>query len=161
MKILICMGVSGSGKTSLGHRLAAALDYPYFDGDDFHPPENVRKMSQGIPLSDDDRWAWLSALRAQIVKLQTSGRGGVISCSALKQVYRDILKAGDEAVLYVFLKGDYELIYSRMQKRAGHYMRAEMLASQFRDLEEPQDAIQVDISRPLDVLAEEVLRKLE
>jgi gluconokinase len=155
--IIIVMGVSGSGKSTVGQMLAEALAWPFYDGDDFHPPANVEKMSNGIPLTDDDRAGWLAALAQLIHGLEQDGRSGVIACSALKQSYRDTLRADTSNVQFVYLKGEYALLLKRLQARKGHYMRPEMLQSQFAALEEPKNALIVDIERP----AEEIVRQIK
>ena len=143
--VIVILGVSGSGKTTLGQLLAAELDWPFFDADEFHPPASIEKMSRGIPLTDGDRWPWLNAIRAHIESLTAQGENGVVTCSGLKQAYRERLQVA--GVRFVFLKGDYALIESRMKARS-HFMRPDMLASQFAALEEPADALVVDVSQP-------------
>ncbi len=146
--ILIVMGVSGCGKTTVGRALGEALGWDFFDGDDFHPPANKAKMSQGLPLNDEDRAGWLAALADLIRQRLAAGQPAVLACSALKETYRDVLRVDPRAVQFVYLKGDYDLIWERMQRRQGHYMKASMLASQFATLEEPHDAWEVDIRLP-------------
>src|SRR5215470_396542 len=148
--IIILMGVSGSGKTTIGQRLAEALVWPFYDGDQFHPQANVAKMQQGIPLTDEDRWPWLQALRAHIATCIQQGVSAVLTCSALKQVYRDYLLIDETQVQLVYLKGDYDLIHARLAQRHGHFMPPELLASQFAALEEPERAVVVDIGHPPD-----------
>ena len=153
--ILIVMGVSGCGKSTIGKKLAEGLNWPFFDGDNFHPPANVAKMSQGISLNDEDRTGWLDALTELIRAHLQDGKSAVLACSALKQVYRDQLAVDPALVQFVYLKGSYDLILARMQARPGHYMRPAMLASQFATLEEPGDAITVDIQNsPQDIVAQ-------
>lgn len=142
---LIVMGVSGCGKSTIGRSLADELGWPFYDGDDFHPPENVDKMSRGIPLNDDDRAGWLAALAELIRDQLQQGQSGVLACSALKQKYRDQLSVDTEQVKFIYLKGDYALIQARMAARPDHYMKPGMLDSQFAALEEPVDAIVIDI----------------
>ena len=142
--IVVVMGVSGCGKTTVGRALAEALGWPFLDADDFHPPANVEKMRAGTPLTDDDRWPWLDRLAAEMSAIDARGGGAVLGCSALKEAYRTRLaRAGD--VRLVHLKGDRATIASRLAARAGHYMPPTLLASQFATLEEPADAIVVDI----------------
>ena len=144
---LIVMGVSGCGKSTIGKSLAELLGWPFYDGDDFHPAENVTKMSQGIPLTDEDRAGWLAALADLIRSSLAQGKPGVLACSALKQKYRDQLCLDPAQVKFIYLKGSYELIKARMLARPGHYMKPGMLDSQFATLEEPQNALTVDISQ--------------
>ena len=143
--IVIVMGVAGCGKSTIGQQLAERLGWPFFDGDAFHPPANIDKMSRGIPLNDDDRSGWLAAIAARMRELIAAERSGVFACSALKQKYRDQLRVSDQ-VRFVYLRGSYDLIWSRMQQRANHYMKPNMLASQFEVLEEPRDALTLDIA---------------
>jgi gluconokinase len=136
--VFVMMGVSGCGKTTVGQALAAQLDCPFYDGDDFHPPENVAKMSRGVPLNDDDRAPWLARLAALIEGHLERGETAVLACSALKKRYRDQLRVSDR-VRFIYLAGSFDLIWGRMQARPGHYMKADMLHSQF-DVLEPPDA---------------------
>ncbi|WP_049824669.1 gluconokinase [Rhodopseudomonas palustris] len=131
------MGVSGSGKSTIGERLAERLGWAYQDGDDFHPPGNVAKMSAGQPLTDDDRWPWLRAIAADIDRIADSGDHAVFGCSALKRAYRDILVHGRNDVRIVYLDGSRELIAQRMAARKDHFMPAGLLDSQFATLEKP------------------------
>lgn len=148
--VVVMMGVSGSGKTAIGRALAQRLNCPFFDGDDFHPPENVAKMASGIPLDDDDRLPWLAMLHDLIGGLSSQGRMAVIACSALKNEYRRFLSDGNPGLVFVYLRGDFDLIWRRLSARKDHYMKASMLQSQFGDLEEPPpgEALTVDINRP-------------
>jgi gluconokinase len=139
--ILILMGVSGSGKSTVGRTLAKVLEWDFIEGDDLHPPENVRKMSQGIPLQDSDRWPWLEAIRHNIEALQADDRSAIITCSALKQSYRDLLQDGLGDLKFIYLKGSRETLQSRLEERQGHFMKEQMLDSQLATLEEPEDAI--------------------
>ena len=151
--IIIFMGVSGSGKTTIARLLAERLDWTFYDGDDFHTPENVARMRQGIPLTDQDRQAWLSALANQITTDLKNNTSAVLACSALKQKYRDQLQV-DSRVHFVYLKGSYEQILARMRLRGGHFMKPDMLPSQFAALEEPADALTIDIAlEPQAILA--------
>lgn len=159
MKNIILMGVSGCGKTSIGKLLAEKLDVPFYDGDDFHPEANVEKMRSGKPLNDQDRLPWLKTLADQIKKMNQKG-GGVLACSALKQSYRNIL-AESTNVTFVYLKGNQKLIADRLSDREGHYMPAELLDSQFQDLEEPVDSVTVLINQAPEEIVEEILGKLE
>jgi gluconokinase len=142
--VLLLMGVTGSGKTTVGQALADSLDWQFVDADDFHPTENVAKMRAGIPLDDADRAPWLAALRDQIHNWLQTGPNVVLACSALKQAYRDELALSPE-VRVVYLRGRRDLIAERLKQRHGHYMDPGLLASQFTTLEEPTDAIVVDV----------------
>jgi gluconokinase len=146
--IIILMGVSGSGKTTIGERLAQALGWPFYDGDQFHPPANVAKMQQGMPLTDEDRWPWLQVLRTHIETWVQQGMSAVLACSALKQAYREYLIIDEAEVKLVYLKGDYDLIQERLAQRRGHFMPPGLLASQFATLEEPKQGVVVDIVHP-------------
>ena len=149
------MGVSGSGKTTVGRELAGELGWKFYDGDDFHPRSNVEKMSRGLPLDDEDRAPWLECLRELIKSCLARGESAVLACSALKKKYRSylLIDEGDEGVKLVYLKGDRELIRERLGERSGHFMKPEMLDSQFDALEEPERALTVDISAPPDEIA--------
>lgn len=154
------MGVSGSGKSTVGHQLANSLSIPFFDGDDYHPQINIDKMSQGIPLNDLDRRPWLENLHALASKHKENGC--VIACSALKEKYRKILSHSIvNDVQFVFLKGEFELIHERMKNREGHFMEPAMLQSQFDTLEEPEEAIVVDISSSLETLLSQIKLNLK
>jgi len=143
--IVILMGVSGSGKTTVGQRLAEQLHWRLLDADDFHPPANIEKMSRGIPLEDSDRWPWLDRLNEMIRTAETRGEDVLLACSALKTRYRDRLAQGCKDVRWVYLKGDFDLIESRLMARKGHYMKAGLLKSQFAALEEPEGALVMGI----------------
>jgi gluconokinase len=148
-RFFIIMGVSGCGKTSVGKELASRLNWTFYDGDDFLSPTNIAQMAQGTPLSDADRAPWLASLHNLISTCST----GVLACSALKERYRRILLADNPNVKIVYLKGSYDLIWSRMAARTGHFMRPAMLQTQFDILEEPADALTVDASLPVDDIA--------
>ena len=142
--IIVVMGVSGCGKTTVGRMLGEALGWPFFDADDFHPEANVAKMRAGTPLTDDDRRPWLDRLVAEMGAIDHRGDHAVLGCSALRQAYRERLaRAGD--VRFVYLKGDRDTIAARLASRSGHYMPPTLLDSQLATLEEPTDAIVVDI----------------
>ncbi len=145
-EVIIVMGVSGSGKSSVGSLLARELGWDYFEGDDFHPPANVEKMRGGHPLTDDDRLPWLDALRQLIEEALKRKACLVLACSALKEKYRSYLSLAPQKVVYVYLKGDFNLIAARLTERKGHFMPETLLKSQFEALEEPKDAITVDVA---------------
>ena len=144
---ILIMGVTGSGKTTVGTLLASAMGWPFYDADDFHSAGNVRKMASGVPLTDDDRAPWLKELHELICRGNERGENGVLACSALKETYRRTLGANTE-VAAVFLKADRDLIRSRLERRSGHYMPQGLMESQFRDLEEPQDCVVIDGAWP-------------
>ena len=146
--IIVIMGVSGVGKTTVGEALAQQLGWSFADADDFHPAANVAKMRAGIPLTDADRAPWLQSLRATIEGWIASRRSAVLACSALKHAYREQLVVGPEVKL-VFLYADLELIADRMAARHGHYMNPALLQSQFDALEAPRDALSLDAARPV------------
>ena len=138
--VLVVMGVSGSGKTTIAALLAGRLGWTFEDGDWFHPPENVAKMAAGTPLTDKDRWPWLHAIADWADATRKDGRHGVVACSALKREYRAaIVGANGDAVRIVYLNGEREVIASRMARRQGHFMPAALLDSQFETLEPPGD----------------------
>jgi gluconokinase len=157
--IVIIMGTTGSGKTTIGTLLAKRLAWEFVDADDFHPPANVEKMKHGIPLTDADREPWLKALHDKIVEWNGEQRNVVLACSALKQSYRDELRASSE-VKFVYLKGSYELFSQRVLARKGHFAKQDLLASQFAALEEPADAIIADAERPPEELVAKVRKQL-
>jgi len=161
IRFLIVMGVSGSGKTSVGLALAEDLGWDFYDADDFHPPENIAKMANGIPLDDSDRALWLASLHDLISSSLTADRPGVLACSALKERYRQQLMDRNQKVGLVYLKGSYDLIWSRMQMRNEHYMKPHMLKSQFEVLEEPTNAITINIEMPVDDIVQAILKLME
>lgn len=159
-KKILLMGVSGSGKSLIGQKVAEALDIPFFDGDDFHPQENVEKMRQGIPLSDEDRQGWLHTLNQLFIKETAL----IVACSALKKEYRKTLADNNEAMTIVYLQGNFETIWERHQKRDNHYFSGEnMLLSQFETLEEPstEEAIFVDVSKNAEDVVTAIVQALE
>ena len=160
-RFFIVMGVSGSGKSSVGKALAKRLGWDFYDADDFHPPENVVKMANGSALNDSDRAPWLAALHDLISSSLKADRPGVLACSALKERYRQQLVEGNEGVQIVYLKGSYDLIWSRMEKRTDHYMKPHMLKSQFEALEEPTNAIVMDISQSVAEIVQEILNTVQ
>jgi gluconokinase len=144
--VVIIMGPTGSGKTTIGTMLAAQLSWQFADADTFHPPANIEKMSKGIPLNDADRAPWLAAMRKAILEWTAAGKNVVLACSALKRAYREKLRPGPE-VKIVYLKGSYALFAERIRHRHGHFAGEGILAGQFADLEEPDDAITVDAAK--------------
>lgn len=160
-RFCIVMGVSGCGKTSVGKALANTLGWDFYDADDFHPPANVSKMANGIPLDDSDRAPWLAALNNLIESSLKADRPGVLACSALKERYRQQLLTGNEDVQVIYLKGSYDMIWARMQQRSDHYMKPHMLRSQFEALEEPTTALTIDISTPVDDIVQAIMTQME
>lgn len=160
--VLILMGVSGAGKTTVGTRLADAVGWDFFDGDDFHPPSNVEKMGSGTPLTDEDRWPWLRALRDVIHERLEEGTAAVVTCSALKAAYREVLLEGNEGAQLVYLKGSFDLIRQRMEARADHFFDADLLASQFDALEEPDPevALTVNVDASPDAIVRTIQREI-
>jgi gluconokinase len=160
-RFVIVMGVAGSGKTTVGEMLAQRLGWNFYDADAFHPAENIAKMANGTPLDDSDRAPWLAALQALIDTSLKENRPAVLACSALKESYRQQLLEGNEGVQIVYLKGSYDLIWSRISQRKDHYMKPQMLQSQFEALEEPTNALTFDVSLSVEDIVEGVLKCLE
>jgi gluconokinase len=160
-RFVIVMGVSGCGKTTVGRSIEEHLGWDFYDADDFHPPENVAKMANGIPLVDSDRAPWLASLHELISSHLKKNRPGVLACSALKESYRQELLEGNEDVQIIYLKGSYDMIWSRMSARKDHYMKPHMLLSQLDVLEEPTNALIMDISMPVDDIVQEILKLLD
>jgi gluconokinase len=160
---LIFMGVSGCGKSTIAALVAARLGWPMIEGDDLHPPANIAKMTQGLPLNDDDRKPWLETIAARIDAWRQAGGQGVVTCSSLRRAYRDILRAGHNDVRFVYLRGSYDLLLSRMQHRERHFMPASLLQSQFATLEEPgaDEAITVMIDQEAEGIVAATLAGLE
>ncbi|MDF0716177.1 gluconokinase [Muricauda sp. 334s03] len=157
--VIVVMGVSGSGKTEIGKLLSEKLSRPFFDGDDFHPEANVKKMSSGRPLNDEDRKEWLIAINKLAVEHRH--KGAIIACSALKKNYRSLLRAGmGNCMAFVYLDGSFELIKSRLEKRKGHFMPMNLLQSQFDTLEPPSKAIIVSIEESPAKIVKKVLKEL-
>lgn len=157
--IVLVMGVSGAGKTTVGTLLAEQLHWTFADADSYHSPENVKKMAAGVPLTDADRAPWLATLRGLIESWLSSGENAILACSALRQVYREQLLVSPEVKL-VYLHGTLPLIHERMLHRTGHYMDPKLLESQFDTLEEPSDAIVIDVSATPAEIVRQVRSKL-
>ena len=162
--VIVVMGVASSGKTSLGERLAGELGWPFRDADSFHPPENVAKMSSGTPLTDEDRKPWLGAIAAWIDDLRSAGRHGIVTCSALKKAYRDVIIGDRPDVALVYLKGSRELIGRRMAARQHHFMPPALLDSQFATLQEPgpeERPFVVSVEASKDAIVRDVIEGLK
>jgi gluconokinase len=153
------MGVVGAGKTTIGSLLARRFGWQFADADDFHPAANVEKIRQGIALDDSDRAPWLAALRDAILRWSREGQNAVLACSALKRKYRDELSVA--GVRFVYLKGDYSLIEKRLHARRGHFASDSILKSQFEDLEQPDDAITVEVEKSPEAIVSEIIDKLK
>lgn len=158
--IIVVLGVSGSGKSTISKGLSLALNIPYYDADDFHPIANINKMSSGQPLNDKDREPWLEEL-AQNLSEWSREKGAVLACSALKEKYRTLLNSNcEDKIIWVYLKGDYELIKSRMESRKDHFMSSQMLKSQFEALEVPEYGIHVDISGSPEAIIKSIIERI-
>lgn len=161
---VILMGVSGTGKSTVGEALARAIQAKFIDGDDLHPRQNISKMASGQALSDDDRLPWLGRISDVIFSIEQKNESGVLVCSALKKRYRDLLRTGNNNVRFVWLKGDYDVVLNRMRQRKGHFMPEALLKSQFAALEAPghdePDIIQVDITPTVDLIVSRSLALL-
>lgn len=155
------MGVAGCGKTTVGKSLAKHLGWDFYDADDFHPAENIAKMTDGIPLDDADRSPWLASLHILISSCLIQNRPSVLACSALKESYRQQMLAGNDGAQIVFLKGNYDSIWSWLSMRNDHYMKPQMLQSQFETLEEPTNALTLDISKSVNDIVQEILLGLK
>lgn len=157
---MIAMGVSASGKSTFGRRLAERIGARFIDGDDLHPASNLRKMTAGQPLNDEDRWPWLEAVRNEIRQETGAGRSLVIACSALKKPYRDMLRDVGSRVTFAFLDVSEASVQKRIRRRSGHFMKARMVESQFAALEDPvgeADTIRLDGEKPVDALVDDFL----
>ncbi|OOF36371.1 gluconokinase [Rodentibacter heidelbergensis] len=164
-KSFILMGVSSTGKTSVGTAVAQRLGIKLIDGDDLHPRANIIKMGEGQPLNDEDRAPWLERIRDAAFSLERKSEVGIIVCSALKKQYRDIIRAGNDNVKFLFLEGSFDLVLERMKQRKGHYMKTDMLKSQFDTLEVPQedepDVIHIDIDGSFETVVERCIQALK
>ena len=160
-QIVFMTGVSGSGKSLIGQLLARKFQWPYFEGDDFHSLQNKKKMKLGVPLTDEDRLPWLEKLNE--VAVSQTDTGAVISCSALKEKYRAILRKGIPVskICWVFLDGTYEIISKRMEQRKGHFMPTHLLQSQFDILEKPKEAIVIDVSETPETIVAMIQKELQ
>lgn len=164
-KCFILMGVSSTGKTTTGTEVAKRLNMKLIDGDDLHPRANIIKMGSGQPLNDEDRAPWLERIRDAAFSLEQKSEQGIIVCSALKKQYRDQIRDGNQGIKFIYLSGSFELVLSRMQKRQGHYMKTEMLQSQFATLEVPQadetDVYHIDIDATFDEVVERCVKTIQ
>jgi gluconokinase len=159
--IIVLMGVSGSGKTTVGQELTRQLGWPFVDADDFHPAANIAKMHRGEPLTDEDRRPWLAAIHQRLLEASHRGENVVLGCSALKHAYQEYLQHEEpERIVYIYLHGSEELIRQRLAGRKGHFMNPNLLHSQFETLEPPDHAIEVDIAPPPAEIAADIRRKL-
>ncbi len=163
-KAVVVMGVSGSGKSSIGQGVANRMGWTYVEGDSLHPQANVDKMSRGIPLTDEDRWPWLDLVGAELARAHSKGHGIIVTCSALKRIYRDRLRKAVGGDLYfVYLDGSPDLLASRMRERRGHFMPSSLLESQLATLENPEGepgVISVGIDEPVDVVIDAAVFQL-
>ncbi|MBA3314264.1 MAG: gluconokinase [Planctomycetota bacterium] len=159
--VIVLMGVSGSGKTTVGKILAADLGWTFIEGDDFHPTENIEKMRGGTPLSDEDRRPWFQALQSRVEKACERNEDVILACSALKDDYRDFLEQQDpECVHFVCLTGSEDLIRHRLEQRRGHFIDPALLRSQLETLESPEGSLKVDITPAPKAIASEIRRQL-
>ncbi|MEL7009743.1 MAG: gluconokinase [Cyanobacteria bacterium J06629_2] len=156
----VIMGVSGSGKSTVGKLLGDRTGWNFYDADDFHPQENVDKLSSGVALTDSDRLPWLRELQKLISSTLDSNQSGILACSALKSEYRQILQQDNDGVVFVYLQGDYDFIQERIRQRHGHFMSPDLLKSQFDTLEEPPNALIVDVSLPAEKIVDEIVEQI-
>lgn len=160
LTLVLITGVAGSGKSTIGRRLATEIGWDYFEADDFHPAANVAKMSRGEPLNDSDRAPWLASIRARMDECAARGMPAVFSCSALKAAYRQALVSGQADVLIVFLKADPEIVTRRIASRSGHFMKADLVRSQFESLEPPDKALVIDARMAPDEIVQRIRASL-
>lgn len=158
--VILLMGLSGSGKTTVGKTLADLLGWPFYDGDDFQPKGNLDKMKQGLPLNDRDRRPWLLAMHNLLIGLNAKKGRGVLACSALKQDYRDLLMDGLDGIKLVYLKGEYPILEERLKRREGHFFKAGLLGSQFEILEEPESALVIPVDTPVESIVARIRKEL-
>jgi carbohydrate kinase (thermoresistant glucokinase family) len=164
MTVLVVMGVSGCGKSTVAGLLSERLDWPFMEGDSLHPEANVAKMAAGQPLTDEDRWPWLEQVADWVEDRLGAGEDGIITCSALKRSYRDAIRRGSDAVVFVHLTGERGTLEERMRARSGHFMPASMLESQLATLEDPEPdepSIRVSIEQSPDRIADQVVTELD
>ena len=154
------MGVSGTGKSTIGKLLSDRTGWAFYDADDFHPQANIDKMNRGIPLTDSDRLPWLAELQQLIRNTLNSQHHAILACSALKSKYRQILSHNHSEVVFIYLRGDYDCIQTRIYQRTGHFMNPDLLQSQFDTLEEPQDAVIIDVSCSPKMIVEQILERI-
>ena len=158
--VIVVMGVSGAGKSTVGRRLARRLGWPFFEGDDYHPSANVAKMSGGEPLTEDDRRPWLEALARLVAAINESGAGAVLACSALSHLSRERLRSRSQEVVFVHLRGSIELLRERLAARAEHFFPSDLLESQYAALQAPEDALTVDVAQPPDDIVRRIVAEL-
>ena len=154
------MGVSGCGKTTIGRLLSEKMGVPYYDADDFHTPSNIEKMERNIPLNDEDRLPWLQILANKMESLENNS-GAVLACSALKESYREILASKISNINWVYLAGSFNLIKSRIESRHGHYMKSELLKSQFKALEVPDYGVHISIDKSPETIVNTITSKIK
>ena len=159
--VLILMGPTGCGKTTVGHLLAQRLGWPFLDGDDFHPAANVAKMHNGTPLNDSDRRPWLLALQKEIERRSRAGQSAILACSALKKTYRELLGVDQQTVKTVYLRGSFALLQERLADRRGHFMPPELLRSQLETLEVPEGGLVVDIDEDPAMIVTRIIASLQ
>ena len=157
-KAIIIMGVSGVGKTTIGKLLAEAIGLPFYDGDDYHSDANIAKMAAGIPLTDVDRQEWLIQLH-ELLQKQLTIKGCILACSALKEIYREVLATNLANVSFVYLQGSYQEVMQRLEGRKGHYMKADLLQSQFDSLEEPTNALTISIQLSVEDIVATIVKQ--